>query len=599
MATLAESATWSAGIYQLELTDPVLGGPDGIDNLQAKQLANRTAWLKAQVEARAPLASPILTGAPSAPTAPPGSNTSQLANTAFVQAALSALVASSPAALDTLNELAIALGNDPNFATTITNALAGKQALDEDLTAIAALASNGLIERTGAGAVGTVTVSAAAKTLLDDASTAAMLVTLGAAALASPSFTGTPSVPTAAPGTNTTQVANTAFVQAAISALISSSPAALDTLNELALALGNDANFATTMTNALALKATLASPALTGVPTAPTPAVGDSSQKIATTAFVQGTQTSVQGLAKNVFATANGLNALVAITADEVVVKDSNGNALLLSSLALSINTAVNGANGLDMGSIAASQWYSDWAIFGPSGKAAIAALCPVVTGTTTAGSAVVSALASTVSMRVGMPFAGGSFPQGTVIKSVDSPTQVTATQSATASASNVQLRFVYEPVLPNGYTHKARLGMFPTDETANKFPKAFTQFGSFANYDVVASTNVSAAPVMASGIVGNPTGPVWAPIAVGAAVPPTARAIYVIAFAQANACLAPHTGYGGPSSAINPPPWQWVPPSTTSKSDVFRLPLKGPNIFAIFTTAASSVGCLGWEDSL
>ena len=50
----------------------------------------------------------------------------QLANTAFVQAAIAALVASSPAALDTLNELAAALGNDPNFATTMTNALAGK-----------------------------------------------------------------------------------------------------------------------------------------------------------------------------------------------------------------------------------------------------------------------------------------------------------------------------------------------------------------------------------------------------------------------------------------------------------------------------------------
>lgn len=74
----------------------------------------------------APLASPALSGTPTAPTAAPGTNSQQLANTAFVQAALAALVASSPAALDTLNELAAALGNDPNFATTVTNALAGK-----------------------------------------------------------------------------------------------------------------------------------------------------------------------------------------------------------------------------------------------------------------------------------------------------------------------------------------------------------------------------------------------------------------------------------------------------------------------------------------
>ena len=74
----------------------------------------------------APKASPTFTGTPKAPTAAAGNNSTQLANTAFVQAAIAALVASSPAALDTLNELAAALGNDPNFAATMTNALAGK-----------------------------------------------------------------------------------------------------------------------------------------------------------------------------------------------------------------------------------------------------------------------------------------------------------------------------------------------------------------------------------------------------------------------------------------------------------------------------------------
>jgi len=78
------------------------------------------------------------------------------------------------------------------------------------------------------------------------------------AALASPAFTGTPTAPTAAAGTNTTQVATTAFVGTAVSALVASAPAALDTLNELATALGSDANFSTTMTNALALKASKA-----------------------------------------------------------------------------------------------------------------------------------------------------------------------------------------------------------------------------------------------------------------------------------------------------------------------------------------------------
>ena len=78
------------------------------------------------------------------------------------------------------------------------------------------------------------------------------------AALASPSFSGTPTAPTAAAGTNTTQIATTEFVGTAVSELVASAPAALNTLNELAAALGSDANFSTTMTNALALKASKA-----------------------------------------------------------------------------------------------------------------------------------------------------------------------------------------------------------------------------------------------------------------------------------------------------------------------------------------------------
>jgi hypothetical protein len=116
------------------------------------------------------------------------------------------------------------------------------------------------------------------------------------AALASPAFTGTPTAPTAAGGTNTTQIATTAFVQAAIAALVSGAPGALDTLNELAAALGNDANFASTVTNALALKAPLASPAFTGTPTAPTAAGGTNNTQIATTAFVQAAVASGSGV---------------------------------------------------------------------------------------------------------------------------------------------------------------------------------------------------------------------------------------------------------------------------------------------------------------
>lgn len=94
---------------------------------------------------KAPLANPALTGTPTAPTAVQTANNTQIANTAFVKSAIAALVGSTPAALDTLNELAAALGNDPNFATTMTNALAGKMEISKngaDIADVAAFLNN-------------------------------------------------------------------------------------------------------------------------------------------------------------------------------------------------------------------------------------------------------------------------------------------------------------------------------------------------------------------------------------------------------------------------------------------------------------------------
>jgi len=81
---------------------------------------------------------------------------------------------------------------------------------------------------------------------------------------ASPALTGVPTAPTAAGGTNTTQVATTAFVAGEVSSLVDASPAALDTLNELAAALGDDVNFSTTVNNNIATKLSLAGGTMTG-----------------------------------------------------------------------------------------------------------------------------------------------------------------------------------------------------------------------------------------------------------------------------------------------------------------------------------------------
>ncbi|MBV4705316.1 phage tail protein [Escherichia coli] len=94
---------------------------------------------------------PTFTGEPKAPTPAAGNNTTRIATTEFVQAAITALINGAPATLDTLNELAAALGNDPNFATTMLNALAGKQPLDNTLTHLSGKDVAGLLAYLGLG----------------------------------------------------------------------------------------------------------------------------------------------------------------------------------------------------------------------------------------------------------------------------------------------------------------------------------------------------------------------------------------------------------------------------------------------------------------
>ena len=86
----------------------------------------------------------------------------------------------------------------------------------------------------------------------------------GQVTLPSPVLTGVPVTPTASAATNTTQIASTAYVRTEVTNLIDSAPGALDTLNELAAALNDDAAFSTTVTNSIALKAPIASPTFTG-----------------------------------------------------------------------------------------------------------------------------------------------------------------------------------------------------------------------------------------------------------------------------------------------------------------------------------------------
>ncbi|HAH8293332.1 TPA: phage tail protein, partial [Escherichia coli] len=143
--TAQDATTAQKGIVQLSSATTAQKGIvqlSSATNSTSETLAATSKAVKAvmdETNKKAPLNSPALTGTPTTPTARQGTNNTQIASTAFVMAAIAALVDSSPDALNTLNELAAALGNDPNFATTMTNALAGKQPKDATLTALAGL----------------------------------------------------------------------------------------------------------------------------------------------------------------------------------------------------------------------------------------------------------------------------------------------------------------------------------------------------------------------------------------------------------------------------------------------------------------------------
>jgi hypothetical protein len=137
-------------------------------------------------------ASPTFTGTPTAPTATAGTNTTQLATTQYVRTEVANLVNSAPGALDTLDELAAALGDDASFASTVTTSIGLKAPLESPTF--------------------TGTVTGITKTMVGLGN---VLNETKATAFTSPAFTGTPTAPTAAGGTNTTQIATTAYVQTA------------------------------------------------------------------------------------------------------------------------------------------------------------------------------------------------------------------------------------------------------------------------------------------------------------------------------------------------------------------------------------------------
>jgi len=197
----------------------------------------------------AALNSPNFTGTPTAPTASPGTNTTQIATTSFVNSAVSLE--------NSLSEM-----EDVTFASLGDNEL-----LQYDSSS--SKWKNQTIAEIGLATTSSLTAHTSATN--NPHSVTATQVNLGnvtneskTTMFSSPTFTGTPLAPTASAATNNTQLATTQYVTTAITNLIDSSPATLNTLNELAAALNDDANFAGTITSSIATKLPLAGGTMTG-----------------------------------------------------------------------------------------------------------------------------------------------------------------------------------------------------------------------------------------------------------------------------------------------------------------------------------------------
>lgn len=169
----AGSLSWS----NLTKSEIGLGNVDNTADIN-KPISTAT---QTALDAKANLASPSLTGTPTAPTAAAGTNTTQLSTTAFVAAATAAVVGGAPTALNTLAKIAAAINNDAAFATTINTAISGKQNTSAILTAVAGVAAQADrgVYFTSNTAASTFTLTSQGRALLDDADPAANRVTMG------------------------------------------------------------------------------------------------------------------------------------------------------------------------------------------------------------------------------------------------------------------------------------------------------------------------------------------------------------------------------------------------------------------------------------
>jgi len=409
----ATAAGTYAPIASPTFTGTVIGvtksmvGLGNVDNTADSAKPISTAAQTA-LDLKAPLASPALTGTPTAPTAAAGTSTTQVATTAFVASTYAPLngptftgsvsgitksmvglanvdnttdagkpvSSATQTALDLKANLAsptftgtvsgitksmVGLGSVDNTADSAKPvSTAAQTALDLKLaSATAASTYAPIASPTFTGTVSGVTKSHVGLGNVDNTADSAKPVSTAAqtaldlkAPLASPALTGVPTAPTAAAATNTTQVATTAYVRGEVAALVNSAGATLDTLGEIATALGNDANLSTTLTTSIGLKAPIASPTFTGTVTVAAAGI----------AFTDGTQTREGVPSRTTISQKTASYTLSALTERDSMIEMNSASATTLTvptnaTVAYPVGTSIDllrvGAGAVDVAAAA------------------------------------------------------------------------------------------------------------------------------------------------------------------------------------------------------------------------------------------------------
>jgi hypothetical protein len=294
-------------------------------------------------------------------------------------------------------------------------------------------------------------------------------------------------------------------------------------------------------------------------------------------------------------------NATVAVYATLFNMTNSVG-ATIAKPINVTVNTATSGLNGIDTGSIGASQWYAAFGVSNGTTSGVVLTASQTITGNTVLGTNTITSASSTTNLSQGAPILGGSFPAGTVVTNVSG---TTVTVSSYAGATATAASFVYFPTSPASgivasYPYYAYAGAVRTNSGSNLLASRQTSLG--VQY-TVGGPNVGGLIAMASGSAGYPgttsdfTPPTWVALSVLSVVPPTAtHFVGLLELSNSAAIVAPNPNYAGIPSTANPPP---VSIDNSDISNVqFDFELESGFIYwASTVTISAGVYAMGWRE--